>query len=262
MIRLIRAETRKLLTIRSSYALLAVTAIATAGVGVAVALPPHHRGVAALLFPPRGTPAWYDTVFSSLGVAQDLSLVLGILIVTGEFRHKTATPTFLAEPRRGKVAAAKLIVSAVAGVVVTAAAALGALLLGVSLVGAGYGDLAEMVSRLGHVLPGYLAATVLFGTYGVGLGAILKNQVIALVVGLGVSAIVEPIINAAWPSVGRWLPSTAARSLESTSQLARSGFGADLGHLLTSWEGALVLAGYAVVLALAGSLTTLRTDIT
>ncbi len=262
MTRLVRSEVAKLLTIRSSYALVLMTAVGTAGIGVAVALAPHNHGLQRLIFPARGTPAWYDIVFSALALAEDFALVFGIIIMTGEFRHKTATPTFLAEPRRGRVAAAKLVVSLGAGVVVMAAAVLAAFVLGLSFVAAGYGDIGEMAGRLGHVLPGYLAATVLFASYGIGLGALLKNQVLALVVGLGVTAVVEPILIAAWPNVGRWFPSEAARSLQTTSRLAQSGFGADLGHLLPSWEGALVLVGYALVLSLAGSLTTLRSDIT
>lgn len=262
MIRLFMAETRKLLTIRSTYALLLFTILATAGVGVAVALAPHQRGVEALLFPAKGTPAWYDTVFSSLTIAQDLALVLGIMIVTGEFRHRTATPTFLTEPRRERVAAAKLILSGVSGVVVAGAAALAGLILGLIFVASGYGSAAEMFGRLGHVLPGVIGATVLFGMYGVGLGALLKNQVLALVVGLGLSAVVEPIITAAWPGVGRWLPNDAARSLETTSDVARSGFGAGLGHLLPTWEGVAVLVAYILVLSVGGSFITLKADIT
>ncbi len=262
MIRLMKAEALKLVTIRSTYALLLMTAIGTAGIGVAVALAPHNHGIQRLLFPPRGTPAWYDLVFSALALAEDFALVLGVIIMTGEFRHKTATPTFLAEPRRGRVVAAKLTVSLGAGVVVMAAAAFAALVLGLCFVAAGYGGVGEMAGRLGHALPGYLVATVLFGTYGIGLGAILKNQVLALVVGLGLTAVVEPIIVAAWPTVGRWFPSEAARSLETGSSLSRSGFGGGLSHLLPSWEGALVLIAYALALSIVGSMTTLRTDIT
>src|SRR5690606_13366341 len=42
-------------------------------------------------------------------------LLLGTLAVTGEFRHQTLTPTFLATPRRGRVLLAKVITLALFG---------------------------------------------------------------------------------------------------------------------------------------------------
>ncbi len=263
MIRLVRAEISKLVTIWSTYVLLGITTLATGLIGLAIGLAPHRRGIEALLFPARGTPAWFHDVFSAMAVSEDLALVLGILLVTTEYRHKTVTPTYLGEPRRGRVTAAKLVVSVAGGVVVAAAAAVGALVLGGALAGSGYGDTSIMLGAFGHVFPGVLLASILFAIYGVGLGAILKNQVVALVVGLGVSAVVEPIIVGVWPSVGRWLPSQAARSIESVSTTASGGgFGSGLSNLLPSWEGALVLLAYGVVLAAAGSFTTLRADVT
>lgn len=263
MRRLVAAEVEKLRTIWSSYLLLGLTLLATGLIGLTIALAPHPRhSLEAVVFPPRGSAAWFLAVFSAMAVAQDLALVLGILVVTGEFRHKTATPIFLAEPRRARVAGAKLMVSAGGGVLVAASAALAALVLGLCLVAAGYGDTGLMLGRLGHVLPGIFGASVLFAMYGLGLGALLKNQVVALVVGLGVSAVVEPIVVGVWPGVGRWLPNQAAQAIEATGSLAHQGLGAALVHPLSIWQAVLVLLGYALVLATAGSYTTLRADIT
>jgi hypothetical protein len=122
-----------------------------------------------------------------------------------------------------------------------------------------------MLTEFRHVWPGVAAAAVLFGAYGVGLGALLKNQAVAIVVGLGATAIVEPIVVAAAPSVGRWFPSSAAQALESVTANphVRGGFGGGgLIHLIAWWEGALVLLGYGIVLVAAGSFTTLRADVT
>ena len=92
-----------------------------------------------------------------------------------------------------------------------------ALVFGFSVVGAGIGDVDRMLTEYRHVFPGVLAAAVLYAIYGVGLGALLKNQVVAIVVGLGVTAILEPIIVAVVPSVGRWLPGQVAQALESVT---------------------------------------------
>ena len=47
-------------------------------------------------------------VQSSTGLLMVMMLVLGVLAITTEFRHGTASSTFLATPRRYPVMAAKL----------------------------------------------------------------------------------------------------------------------------------------------------------
>jgi len=264
--RLVRAEFYKLRTIWSTWVILVITMIATGGLGVVIGFAPHRRAVEEALFPARGTPAWFDDVFSVMGLATVLSLVLGIIMVTGEYRHKTITPTLLAEPRRGHTVAAKLVAAVGGGGVVAVAAGAMALALGFGLLAGGFGTSGIMLTEYRHVFPGILAASVLYAVYGIGLGAMLKNQIVALVVGLGFEVIVTPIFVGALPSVGRYFPSQAATALEQVAAAARSRggavFGGNLSHLLTWWEGALMLVVYGVVLAVAGSFTTLRSDVT
>jgi len=264
MIGLLRSEAFKLRTVWSTWMLLGITAVLTAALGSLVGFVPRRRET-EVLFPAHGSSPWYDLVFSVMTVAIDLALVQGVLLMTGEHRHKTVTPTFLAEPRRGRVAGAKLVVACAAGLVVAVVAGSVGLAFGFGAVAGGLGTAARMLTEFRHVWPGVAAAAVLFGAYGVGLGALLKNQAVAIVVGLGATAIVEPIIVAAAPSVGRWLPSSAAQALESVTAnpAVRGGFGGGgLTHLVTWWEGALVLLAYGVVLCAAGSFTTLRADVT
>ena len=45
-----------------------------------------------------------------------LFVVLGIIGTTQEYRHRTATPTFLTSPHRGRVVIAKLLAYAVAAI--------------------------------------------------------------------------------------------------------------------------------------------------
>ena len=266
MIRLLRAEALKLRTIWSTWAILIITMVLTGGLGVLFGFAPHPQDVEALLFPARWTSSWFDLVFSTMTVSVDLALILGVICVTGEYRHKTVTPTLLCEPKRGRMVAAKLLSSAGGGVVVGVAGGLTGLVLGIGLVAGGFGDTGRMLTEYRHVFPGVLAACVLYGIYGLGLGALLKNQVVALVVGLGVIAVVEPIVEGVVPSVGRWLPGQAAEALESVAVSAsrRGGGGifSSTAHLITWWEGALVLLAYGVVLAVAGTFTTLRADVT
>jgi hypothetical protein len=258
---LLAAELKKFRTIWSTWVILGIAAFAVGAFSTIVGFAPRGRTTRDLLEPLRGSSRWFDSVFSTLSIALDLALVLGILCVTGEYRHKTVTPTYLAEPRRGRVVVAKLTASAAGGVVIAAVAGAVALAFGYAVVAAGIGDGSRMLTEYRHVFPGVLAGTVLYAVYGVGLGALLKNQVVAIVTGLGVAAVVEPIIVATVPAVGKWLPGQVAQALYSVTANA-SGFNNGITHLVPWWQGGLALLGYGLVLAAAGSFTTLRSDVT
>jgi ABC-type transport system involved in multi-copper enzyme maturation permease subunit len=257
----VAAELKKLRTIWSTWLILGITAVLVGVITSVIAFAPHNNRGGDLLFPVRGTTRWFDSVFSALTSCLTLALVLGILSMTGEYRHKTITPTYLAEPRRGRVVASKLLAAALGGVAVAVVAGAVALVFGFSVVGAGIGDVGRMLTEYRHVFPGVLAAAVLYAVYGVGLGALLKNQVVAVVVGLGVTTIIEPILVGVVPAVGKWAPGQVAQALESVTANA-NGFNNGIIHLVPWWQGGLALLGYGVVLAAAGSFTTLRSDVT
>ena len=65
-----------------------------------------------------------------------------------------------------------------------------------------------------QIAPGIVFGTGLFAIYGIGLGALLKNQIVAVVTGLGFTLVIEAIIGAIWPTVGEYLPGQAAMALE------------------------------------------------
>ena len=109
------------------------------------------------------------------------ALLLGILGMAGEFRHQTVTQTFLVTPDRGRVVAAKLVAYPLAGIALaltilafTAAVATGWL--------AAKGITPSLFNaRLGRVLLGAVLAAGLCGLVGVGVAALVRNQVAALV---------------------------------------------------------------------------------
>jgi hypothetical protein len=110
-----------------------------------------------------------------------------------------------------------------------------------------------------RIAPGVVLGTGLFAIYGLGLGALLKNQVVAIVVGLGFTLVVETIVGAIWPGIGEYLPGQAATALEDA---ARTTFEGGPTRLLPWWGGAVMLVVYGVVLSIVGTLTTLRSDVT
>jgi len=260
---LIRSEVFKLRTVWSTWVLLGSTAVLCAGLMALVGLVPHHRHVVNS-FPARGTSGWFDGLFSIMTLSVDLALILGAVMITTEHRFKTITPTFLAEPRRWRVVAAKLIVALGGGLGMAVVAGAIGLVYGFVSVGVGLAPLGRMLAEYRHVWPGVAVAAALYGAYGVGLGALLKNQMVTMVVGFVALAVVDPIVGAAVPSIGRWLPGYAADALESvtTTLSAHAAFtGAGSVHLLVWWAGALVLICYGVTLAALGSVTSLRADV-
>ena len=250
MIRLVRAELTKLTTTRLVYGLAAAMAAFAALIVAATAI-----GVEGA--PPLSAYSLPAFVAAPTKLLAGAALLLGILGLTGEFRHQTVTQTFLVTPDRGRVVAAKLvayplaaIALALATLAVTAAAAAGWLAakgIGPSLLDA------RLALPLGHVLLEAVLAAGLCALVGVGVAALVRNQVAALVGVLVWVLVVEgllmSLLNA--PSLSKWLPSAAAAAL--TNQP-----GAHLSRL----GGALLLAGYALALALAGTRLVVRRDIT
>ncbi len=286
---LLLTEIRKLRTIWSTFVLFGIVVIVDLAFGFAVAFAPGGRrgGTAGVV--PHGSSQWFTNVFSVLDNSRLLALVLGILIITGEYRHKTVTPTFLAEPRRGRVVASKLAIGFGGGVVLGVITMLTGLIIGFVLVAVKVHSCLTSLSRTGvnqgmsqavckaqhgiyfvanthdmfhdwrTIAPGVILGTGLFAIYGLGLGALLKNQVVSIVVGLGFTLVVEPIVGAIWPTIGEYLPGQAATALEDA---ARTTFGGTPARLLPWWGGAVLLVAYGVVLSVVGTLTTLRSDVT
>lgn len=201
------------------------------------------------------------TLAPSLGYV--FPALLGAFVVTGEFRHRTITPTLLVEPRRGMVLGAKLVAVIPFGLLVALAATVATVAVGgggLAILGAPtmLGD--PQVTRA--ILSSVLALT-LWSLVGVGFGAVLTNQVAAIVVLLAFTQFVEPVLRLvlaqfdATEELAKFLPGAAGEAITGSSFYQTAG----LAGLLTAWQGTLVLLGYAVVLVLVGRVTTFRRDI-
>ncbi|MDH6180520.1 ABC-2 type transport system permease protein [Microbacteriaceae bacterium SG_E_30_P1] len=270
MIAALRSEMLKLTSVRLWWILLlilvvyvAFTAALVAGIFGAISDQTATPGAPALpadLLPP--------IVYSSVtAVGYAFPLILGALAVTSEFRYQTVTPTFLAQPRRGVVLGAKAVVLAVAGALygvagLVASIGLGAPILGAFGIETGLGDQETWLLAARAVL-----AMALWATIGVGLGTLIPNQVASIVVVLAFTQFVEPILRFGtsfidWTAeVGKFLPGAASDALVGASVFTSLGGTSTGTEPLEWWQGGLVLAAYAVVIAVAGSLTTWRKDV-
>lgn len=180
--------------------------------------------------------------------------LLGAMSITGEIRYGTIRPTFLVTPQRARVLAAKVLVSmffgAGFGLIATAlaAGAGSAALAGRSL------DIQLDGGDYALFLAGGAAAGALWAAIGVGLGAVVRNQVPTLI---GICAwllLVEGLLVgdvAGVGAVGRFAPGAAAAAIS----------GQDPDTLLAPSVGLVLLALYAAAAALAGSLATARRDV-
>lgn len=249
MTRLVHSELLKLRTTRTARVLLTLAAAGTAALVAIVLLLAGRPGQPAL-----GPDALRLLVLVPAQPLTLAALVLGVLGMAGELRHGTATSTFLVTPKRGRVVAAKLAAAAVTGLAMAAASSAAVLAVGLPWLRAKGIEVAIADPGVAARVAGLAVAVALYAVLGTGLGALLRNQVAAVVVGLlwwsqGVERVLTGILHQ--PGLERWLPMGAA------SALTAPGDGT-----LPMWAGALVFAAYGLGLALLGGRLVARRDLT
>jgi ABC-2 type transport system permease protein len=246
MTRLVRAELLKLRTTRAAAGLFALTAATTVLIMIAVMLlagRPGQPAVESGILP--------DLVVVAKGPLVIFALILGVLSMSGEFRFGTATPTFLVTPNRGRVVAAKVMANALAGAALAGVSAAVALGIGLPWLRS-EGVEVILDADVGARLLGLAATSALHAVLGIGLAALIRNQVVAVAAGLlwmRVEDSLPAVLNR--PGLGRWLPEGAAAAL--------TGPGA---ATLPMWAGGLLFAAYGLAFALIGTRLVVRRDLT
>lgn len=199
----------------------------------------------------RADPALARAGAAHLGLTALFTLVLGIMAVAGEHRHRTITDTYLTRPHRGRVFAGKLAVYSGAGAVFGLVGAVTAL--AGTAVAAALTDVTVDWSGadLWRTIGGGVAWNIAFAALGVAIGALIPNLTGAITGALAWLALVEGVIGRlVGDTVGEWLPFAA---------------GSSLGRLpsgeLSQPTAALVLVGYVVVAGIAAVAVTNRRDV-
>lgn len=192
-------------------------------------------------------------------------VLLGALATTGEFRHQTLTPTFLATPKRGRVLGAKTItlfvVGAALGVVgLAASVGVGALVLG------GFGvDPLLADSETWALIGRTVLAMALWAVIGVGLGVLVPSQVASIVIVLAFTQFVEPLLRFAatftevTADIGKFLPGAASDALVGASFYTLA---SPAGAVLESWQGGLTLLAYGLLATVGGYFVSWKRDVT
>jgi ABC-type transport system involved in multi-copper enzyme maturation permease subunit len=259
--RLVRIELLKLTSTRLPYGLLAASAGLTALFTVIEAVRAGTPGGPAALTGYAGQAATAAGGVWSL----ILAAVLGATVSSGEFRHHTATLTYLATPGRGRVLAAKTVAGAIAaavfgltGYIVTLAVTLG-------FAAANGGHLAIGAATLADWGLGHVAGAALLGAIGVAAGSLVRSQLAAVIGIFAWMVVIESLIGGLFNGVRPYLPYTAATALGGVP-LGTSGFGPGRGvsavTALPFAAGAALLAAIAIAGALTAARTTVRRDVT
>jgi ABC-2 type transport system permease protein len=253
MIRLVQAEFGKLFSTKLwLWMLLGAFGLAALGLSLTIGFDGQEGNPA----PPLSTPDGQRNLFSVAGASNVWVLILGIIAVTGEFRHQTVTPTFLATPHRGRVVIAKLVCYAIVGVGYGIATILLTLALALPWLSAKDIDVSLGANGIPGVLVGVGAAVAVYALLGVGLGALLRNQIAAVVGALVYLFVIEqilsavPVVRDAYP----WLPGGANSALTGT-------FIPNV-NLLEPYQGGLLLVAYGLVFAILGTRLAVRRDVT
>jgi ABC-2 type transport system permease protein len=244
MTALVATEFLKLRLTRATWIFLAV-ALALSAARVTMVL--SSAGTAAGV--DRGTSEATLTLAGAAGTGTLLALFLGITSVTGEFRHATLTGTLLRVPDRRRIVVAKaLTLAAVGGVTALALSILGV------VVGLSQGVAGPL--EFGASLRLAIAIAVggaFWGWLGVGVGLVVTNQTIAVLVPVGWLLVVEPLVGSFGLDVlVPWLPGSLPGAL--------AGLAGE--NAPPAWAAVAALVGYGIALSLLGARLLERRDVT
>jgi hypothetical protein len=238
MTALIRGEIIKATTTRTIYAYAAIAAL------LALA---HVLVTVLALSGDLTAAAEKKAVIAGLPV---LLLLFGIVGAAGEHRHRTVAPAVLVSGRDGGVLLlARAGAYAAVAVAVAALASIVSLAVGLPLL-AGEAGASLGTGDVAVVAGGSLLAAALSAGFGVALGALVRNQVVAVTGTLVVMFIVLPLVQALSGTVLDLTPFGAAQGVA--------------GETLTtlSWgEAGLVLAGWTLVALIAATVVERRRDV-
>lgn len=263
--RAVRSELMKFFTTRLWWGMAIGVFVTAAGFAVLFGFLYTSEAMAEASGPggvPTGTPTQIANSVYTAGasVGYLLMLTIGVIQVGAEYRHKTITGTFLATPHRGRTMLAKVIALLVIGAAYGLLSLVGSVGLGAVTLQLRDADPFPSTSVL-RTLALSLLVLGLWALIGLGIGILIPNQVAALLIGVGVAWLVEPLLAFAlgfWDFAQQHLvpyfPSEATQGvLDLTSNPGQ--------HRLDWWLAALVLTAYAVVLAGIGILRTQRQDV-
>ena len=272
MIGAIRSEIRKVFTTRLWWGM---------GLGMALLAALIAMGFAALLGNAdfddgsgSGNPFAAMTVGTAqliynAGIIQQMTilfpLAMGVLLITGEYRHKTISATFLSTPNRWVVLVSK-ITGALYAVLHAAASVAGAAPI-IKFVKNQPTLLAE--PKVWESLGIGILAFIIWMLLGFSIGMLIRNQIAAVLIAVGATFVIQIALNIIftvkeWYSAMKWIPGNLTSNMLITSDpLAGQTVNpqTQAQYFDHWWQAALVLIAYAAALSIIGAWLTTRRDV-
>jgi ABC-2 type transport system permease protein len=257
----LRGEWTKLLSLRSTWWVLAATVVLITGISLAVAF--SLDGVAADLAatPEAAAPAsGAEVVSGGFQMGMLTIAVLGALLITGEYSTGMIRSTLTAVPTRVPVLAAKAVVlAAVTAAVATLSISIAYLVTMPLLADL---DLVPALDdgRTWQVFGGTVYFLIAAALFALGVGTLLRSSAGAITVSLTVLLLLPGVlsfIGLDWvEAIVDYLPLPASGAFLGGGEDSLSSAGGEL----TATTGVLVIAAYALVPLIAGAVVLRRRD--
>lgn len=218
--------------------------------------------VVAQLAPSDNVTSYNDAVntLTASGTAYIAVFVLGVLGVTTEYRYQTITPAVLATPSRWSLVSAKMITYALVGAVY----ALACVVVQVSMALPWLAAKGYHLSLTSHNVPRALLSVffvvAVFGILGLGAGALLRNQIVAVTVGVIFLLIINNLLLII-PAVKYVYPFTPNGAINAIFTITGSRVNNGVTDTV-AWVGVIVLLAWSFIPAVIGAGTTMNRDIT
>ena len=190
MMSVIRGELIKLLTLRLAlWTILLAAACGALLTGTLAFIGPEN---ATPPMPGLDTPDGVAIVLGLPTVLLFIPALIGTIAITSEYRHRTIGTTFLAVPRRGQVLGAKLVVYTLLGLTYGLASSIAS---GAALFAGAAARGVTIPVPVGEIiLPLLQLAAAVYMVLGVSIGALARNQLIAIGIVLGYFYFIEFVL--------------------------------------------------------------------
>jgi ABC-2 type transport system permease protein len=260
---ILRAETRKITTTRLWWIMLICILVLGGGYAALPATVAVLEAGATGAGPPFDDPGIVRSIYNGGNtLSRILVMVVGIAAMGSEYRHQTLAATYLATPRRTRVLLGKAATLLLFGLLYGLASVAAGVAVSVPFILVNDGSFFWDQPETWRSLILGVCSLALWTMIGMGIGILIKNMLVAMLVGISFAYLVEPILSLIfffrkWDVPLNLMPSGATNAmLGITSPVLFAG-----ENPFIWWQGALVLAGWCLLPAVIGVVSTVRRDV-